>query len=46
MNKRTKIYNNVNRENVTIATDSFTCEAHQGTQHLKKAILFTLKQIK
>ena len=29
-----------------VPTDCFACEAHQGTQQLKKAILFTLKQIK
>ena len=29
----------------TVPTDCFACEAHQGTQQLKKRILFTLKQI-
>ena len=29
-----------------VPTDCFACEAHQGTQQLKKAILFTLKEIK
>ena len=29
-----------------VPTDSFTCETHQGTKQLKKAILFTLKEIK
>ena len=29
-----------------VLTDCFACEAHQGTQQLKKAILFTLKEIK
>ena len=29
-----------------VPTDCFACEAHQGTQQLKKAIVFTLKQIK
>ena len=27
-------------------TDCFACKAHQGTQQLKKATLFTLKEIK
>ena len=29
-----------------VPTDYFACEARQGTQQLKKAILFMLKQIK
>ena len=29
-----------------VPTDRFACEAHQRTQQLKKAILFTLKEIK
>ena len=29
-----------------VPTDCFACEACQGTQQLKKAILFTLKEIK
>ena len=29
-----------------VPTDCFVCEARQGTQQLKKAILFTLKEIK
>ena len=29
-----------------VPTDCFACEAHQETQQLKKAILFTLKEIK
>ena len=29
-----------------VPTDRFACEAHQETQQLKKAILFTLKEIK
>ena len=45
------IYQNINITKKTccikiVATDCFACEAHQGTQQLKKAILFTLKQIK
>ena len=28
-----------------VPTDCFACKAHQGTQQLKKAILFTLKEI-
>ena len=29
-----------------VPIDYFACEAHQGTQQLKNAILFTLKEIK
>ena len=29
-----------------VSTDCFACEAHQGTEQLKKTILFTLKEIK
>ena len=29
-----------------VPTDCFACEAHQGTQQLKKAKLFMLKEIK
>ena len=29
-----------------VPTDCFACEAYQGTQQLKKAILYTLKEIK
>ena len=29
-----------------VPTDCFACEAHQETQQLKKAILFTLKEIR
>ena len=45
-----RIYQNINktkkRSIKIILTDCFACEAHQGTQQLKKAILFTLKEIK
>ena len=44
------IYQNINITKKTcikiVPTDCFACEAHQRTQQLKKAILFTLKQIK
>ena len=45
------IFQNINITKKTscikiVPTDCFACEAHQGTQQLKKAILFTLKQIK
>ena len=45
------IYQNINITKKTccikiVPTDCFACEAHQETQQLKKAILFTLKQIK
>ena len=44
------IYQNINITKKTcctkiVPTDCFACEAHQGTQQLKKVILFTLKQI-
>ena len=29
-----------------VPTDCFACEAHQGAQQLKKAMLFMLKEIK
>ena len=45
-----RIYQNINITKKTciktVPTDCFACEAHQGAQQLKKAILFTLKQIK
>ena len=45
------IYQNINITKKTccikiVSTDCFACEAHQRTQELKKAILFTLKEIK
>ena len=45
------IYQNTNITKKTcciniVPTDCFTCEAHQETQQLKKAKLFTLKEIK
>ena len=46
-----RIYQNINTKNKKtccikiVPTDCFACEAHQGTQQLKKAILFTLKEI-
>ena len=44
------IYQNTNIRKKTsikiVPTDCFACEAHQETQQLKKAILFTLKEIK
>ena len=45
------IYQNINTKNKKtccikiVPTDRFVCEALQGTQQLKKAILFTLKEI-
>ena len=48
-----RIYQNINvtKKKKTICiriipTDCFACEAYQETQQLKKAILFTLKEIK
>ena len=46
-----RIYQNINITKKTccikiVPTDCFACEAHQETQQLKKAILFTLKEIK
>ena len=46
-----RIYQNINITKKTccikiVPTDYFACEARQGTQQLKKAILFMLKQIK
>ena len=46
-----RIYQNINITKKKccikiVPTDCFACEAHQETQHLKKAILFTLKEIK
>ena len=46
-----RIYQNINTTKKTccikiVPTDWFACEAHQGTQQLKKVILFTLKEIK
>ena len=45
-----RIYQNINITKKTccikiVSTDGFACEAHQGTQQLNKAILFTLKEI-
>ena len=45
-----RIYQNINTKNKKtcikiVPTDRFACEAHQGTQQLKKATLFTLKEI-
>ena len=45
------IYQNTNITKKTccikiVPTDCFACETHQGTEQLKKAILFTLKEIK
>ena len=45
-----RIYQNINITKKTscikiVPTDCFACEARQGTQQLKKAILFTLKEI-
>ena len=47
----TRIYQNINTTKKTccikiVPTDWFACEAHQETKQLKKAILFTLKEIK
>ena len=42
------IYQNINTKNkktCCIKIVPTACEAHQGTQQLKKAILFTLKEI-
>ena len=46
-----RIYQNINITNKTccikiVSTDCFTCEAHKGTQQLKKVMLFTMKEIK
>ena len=44
-----RIYQNINNKKTCIKilpTNCFADEAHQGTQQLKKAILFTLKEIK
>ena len=47
-----RIYQNIRKYNKKtccikiVPTDCFACEARQGTQRLKKAILFTLKEIK
>ena len=46
-----RIYQNINITKKTycikiVPTDCFACEARQGTQQLKKAKLFTLKEIK
>ena len=46
-----RIYQNINIAKKTccikiVPIDCFACEAHQRTQQLKKAILFTLKEIK
>ena len=45
-----RIYQNIKKKKTCcikiVPTDRFACEAHQGTQQLKKAILFTLKEIK
>ena len=43
-----RIYQNIKKTCCIkiVPTDRFACEAHQGTQQLKKAILFTLKEIK
>ena len=45
------IYQNTNITKKTccikmVPIDGFACEAHQGTHQLKKAKLFTLKEIK